>query len=300
MNLFLGTISINTLRTAYTAPGESEILDLDDNLYLGGLPENKMGLVFPTEVWTALLNYGYVGCIRDLFIDGQSKDVRRLAEVQKATGVKPSCSKEPPKQCLSNPCQNNGVCREGWNRYVCDCSGTGYLGRSCERGRTRFLFSSLTLSFFSVYVHTRWQPWCTVYTPLNKSSGYSSFSWNFWTLMLKCTVTFTGELYFFLLSTFECIFQCLFLQNMLFPNKVILWKAQPMNYALLMLWFTDSWYLNSKLLTFWHHRTKTAPNNCVIWQVIAMWTFLLCGISTTVVCFCFKKIVKDEDVCDNI
>ncbi|KAM9364565.1 neurexin-1a-like isoform 21-T21 [Pholidichthys leucotaenia] len=131
-----GTISINTLRTAYTAPGESEILDLDDNLYLGGLPENKMGLVFPTEVWTALLNYGYVGCIRDLFIDGQSKDVRRLAEVQKAAGVKPSCSKEPPKQCLSNPCQNNGICREGWNRYVCDCSGTGYLGRSCEREST--------------------------------------------------------------------------------------------------------------------------------------------------------------------
>ncbi|XP_063730833.1 neurexin-1a-like isoform X1 [Eleginops maclovinus] len=131
-----GTISINTLRTAYTAPGESEILDLDENLYLGGLPENKMGLVFPTEVWTALLNYGYVGCIRDLFIDGQSKDVRRLAEIQKAAGVKPSCSKEPPKQCLSNPCQNNGVCREGWNRYVCDCSGTGYLGRSCEREAT--------------------------------------------------------------------------------------------------------------------------------------------------------------------
>ncbi|CAL8257607.1 unnamed protein product [Lota lota] len=135
-----GTISINTLRTAYTAPGESEILDLDDNLYLGGLPENKMGLVFPTEVWTALLNYGYVGCIRDLFVDGQSKDVRRLAEVQKAAGVKPSCSKELPKQCLSNPCQNNGVCREGWNRYVCDCSGSGFLGRSCERDATILSF----------------------------------------------------------------------------------------------------------------------------------------------------------------
>uniref|UniRef100_A0A8C7TFJ0 Neurexin-1a n=1 Tax=Oncorhynchus mykiss TaxID=8022 RepID=A0A8C7TFJ0_ONCMY len=108
-----GTISINTQRQAYTAPGESEILDLDDNLYLGGLPENKLGL----------------------YCKG-GKDVRRMAEVQKATGVKPSCSKEPPKQCLSNPCQNNGVCREGWNRYVCDCSGTGYLGRSCERDAT--------------------------------------------------------------------------------------------------------------------------------------------------------------------
>ncbi|XP_060796181.1 neurexin 1a isoform X3 [Neoarius graeffei] len=131
-----GTISVNSVRTPYNAPGESEILDLDDTLYLGGLPDNRAGLVFPTEVWTALLNYGYVGCVRDLFMDGQSKDIRRIAEAQRAVGVKPSCSKEPPKQCLSNPCLNNGVCREGWNRYVCDCSGTGSLGRSCERDAT--------------------------------------------------------------------------------------------------------------------------------------------------------------------
>ncbi|XP_065489042.1 neurexin-1 isoform X19 [Caloenas nicobarica] len=131
-----GTISVNTLRTPYTAPGESEILDLDDDLYLGGLPENKAGLVFPTEVWTALLNYGYVGCIRDLFIDGQSKDIRQMAEIQSTAGVKPSCSRETAKPCLSNPCKNNGVCRDGWNRYVCDCSGTGYLGKSCEREAT--------------------------------------------------------------------------------------------------------------------------------------------------------------------
>ncbi|XP_051523646.1 neurexin-1a isoform X7 [Myxocyprinus asiaticus] len=131
-----GTISVNSIRTPYNAPGESEILDLDDILYLGGLPEDRAGLIFPTEVWTALLNYGYVGCVRDLFMDGQSKDIRRIAEVQRAVGVKPSCSKEPPKQCLSNPCLNSGTCREGWNRYVCDCTGTGYLGRSCERDAT--------------------------------------------------------------------------------------------------------------------------------------------------------------------
>uniref|UniRef100_A0A3P8ZEN3 Neurexin 1 n=1 Tax=Esox lucius TaxID=8010 RepID=A0A3P8ZEN3_ESOLU len=131
-----GTISVNSQRTAYTAPGDSEILDLDDTLYLGGLPEDRQGLIFPTEVWTALLNYGYVGCVRDLFVDGQSKDIRRLAEAQRAVGVKPSCSREPPKQCLSNPCQHSATCREGWNRYVCDCSGTGYLGRACERDAT--------------------------------------------------------------------------------------------------------------------------------------------------------------------
>ncbi|XP_067845081.1 neurexin 1a isoform X8 [Heptranchias perlo] len=131
-----GTISINSKRSPYMAHGESEILDLDDDLYLGGLPENKAALIFPTEVWTALLNYGYVGCIRDLFIDGQSKDIRKMAETQNVAGVKPSCAKELPKQCLSNPCRNNGICREGWNRYICDCSGTGFLGRSCEREAT--------------------------------------------------------------------------------------------------------------------------------------------------------------------
>ncbi|XP_043910747.1 neurexin-1 isoform X4 [Protopterus annectens] len=131
-----GTISVNTMRTPYVASGENEILDLDDDLYLGGLPENKEGLVFPTEVWTALLNYGFVGCIRDLFIDGQSKDIRQMAEIQNAAGVKPSCSKDDAKQCINNPCRNNGICRNGWNRYICDCSGTGYLGRSCEREAT--------------------------------------------------------------------------------------------------------------------------------------------------------------------
>lgn len=45
-----GTISVNSVRTAYTAPGDSEILDLDETLYLGGLPEDRAGLIFPTEV----------------------------------------------------------------------------------------------------------------------------------------------------------------------------------------------------------------------------------------------------------
>lgn len=41
---------MNSVRTAYTAPGDSEILDLDETLYLGGLPEDRAGLIFPTEV----------------------------------------------------------------------------------------------------------------------------------------------------------------------------------------------------------------------------------------------------------
>ncbi|TMS12319.1 Neurexin-3b, partial [Larimichthys crocea] len=68
-----GIISVNSRRTPFTASGENEILDLEGDLYLGGLPDNRVGLVLPTELWTAMLNYGYVGCVRDLFIDGRSK-----------------------------------------------------------------------------------------------------------------------------------------------------------------------------------------------------------------------------------
>ncbi|XP_019746635.1 neurexin 3b isoform X8 [Hippocampus comes] len=128
-----GIISVNSRRTPFTASGENEILDLEGDLYLGGLPDNRAGLVLPTELWTAMLNYGYVGCIRDLFIDGRSKDIRQIAASQNATGIKSSCSKVTGKQCDSNPCKNNGLCKEGWNRFICDCTATSFWDSTCER-----------------------------------------------------------------------------------------------------------------------------------------------------------------------
>ncbi|XP_070930483.1 neurexin-2-beta isoform X46 [Macaca nemestrina] len=132
-----GSISVNSRSTPFLATGDSEILDLESELYLGGLPEGgRVDLPLPPEVWTAALRAGYVGCVRDLFIDGRSRDLRGLAEAQGAVGVAPFCSRETLKQCASAPCRNGGICREGWNRFVCDCIGTGFLGRVCEREAT--------------------------------------------------------------------------------------------------------------------------------------------------------------------
>ncbi|XP_072525909.1 neurexin-2-like isoform X17 [Salminus brasiliensis] len=127
-----GSISVNSRTMPFNSNEGSEILDLDSDMYLGGLPETRQGLVLPPEVWTALLNYGYVGCVRDLFIDGKSRDVRRLAEIQSAPGVSSFCTRELQKRCSSAPCGNGGICKEGWNRYICDCTGTGFLGSNCE------------------------------------------------------------------------------------------------------------------------------------------------------------------------
>nr|XP_054604365.1 neurexin 3b isoform X13 [Nothobranchius furzeri] len=128
-----GIISVNSRRTPFTASGENEILDLEGDLYLGGLPDSRVDLVRPTELWTAMLNYGYVGCIRDLFIDGRSNDIKQIAQSQNVTGIKSSCSKATGKQCDSSPCKNNGVCKEGWNRFICDCTGSGFWHSTCER-----------------------------------------------------------------------------------------------------------------------------------------------------------------------
>ncbi|CAL8317515.1 unnamed protein product, partial [Boreogadus saida] len=128
-----GIISVNSRRTPFTANGENEILDLEGDLYLGGLPDSRPGLVRPTELWTAMLNYGYVGCVRDLFIDGRSKDVRQIAQSQNMTGIRHSCSKMAAKQCDAKPCKNHGACKEGWNRYICDCTATGFWASTCER-----------------------------------------------------------------------------------------------------------------------------------------------------------------------
>ncbi|XP_073461195.1 neurexin-2-beta isoform X12 [Aquarana catesbeiana] len=128
-----GSISVNSRNTPFQVGGESEILDLEGDMYLGGLPEPREDLQLPPEVWTASLGLGFVGCIRDLFVDGKSRDIRRLAESSGTASVAPFCTRETQRHCTNSPCRNGGQCREGWNRFICDCVGTGYLGETCER-----------------------------------------------------------------------------------------------------------------------------------------------------------------------
>ena len=40
-------------------------------------------------------------------------------------------------ECLSNPCQNGGMCRNDFKRYICECR-PGYVGYNCQ-DRTYFI-----------------------------------------------------------------------------------------------------------------------------------------------------------------
>ncbi|KAJ8372003.1 hypothetical protein AAFF_G00297810 [Aldrovandia affinis] len=135
---YQSSISVNGRSTPFSSGEGSEALDLASQLFLGGLPaEPREGPVpLPPEVWTGALRYGYVGCVRDLFIDGRSRDLRRLAEAQGAPGVSGFCTRQPQSRCAGAPCGHRGQCREGWNRYICDCTATGYMGPNCETEAT--------------------------------------------------------------------------------------------------------------------------------------------------------------------
>ncbi|XP_014748889.1 PREDICTED: neurexin-2-like [Sturnus vulgaris] len=130
-----GSVSVNSRSTPFLASGDRDVLDVGAELYLGGLPEGRPGPPAPPELWAAGLRLGFVGCVRDLFVDGRSRDVRALLGAGGSggtPGVAPLCARDPPRLCASAPCRNGGTCREGWNRFVCDCRGTGYLGPRCE------------------------------------------------------------------------------------------------------------------------------------------------------------------------
>lgn len=65
---------------SYPLLGESNQLDLEGGMYIGGLGATVSPL--PTALWSAVLNMGYVGCIRDFVVNGKALDVAEYANQQ--------------------------------------------------------------------------------------------------------------------------------------------------------------------------------------------------------------------------
>ena len=54
-------------------------------------------------------------------------------------------------ECASSPCQNNAVCRDLANEFMCDCAA-GYEGTLCQTGKPSlpyFLFFLLSRVFLT-------------------------------------------------------------------------------------------------------------------------------------------------------
>lgn len=62
--------------------GDSTQLDLDGLMYIGGVGAPFAPLTVPPVLWTGTLRQGYVGCMRELVINGQQIDIAGYAQQQ--------------------------------------------------------------------------------------------------------------------------------------------------------------------------------------------------------------------------
>ncbi|XP_050354318.1 neurexin-1 isoform X4 [Nymphalis io] len=141
-----GRVTVDGANAEFKTPGESNQLELDGPLFVGGLGSEYSASRTPAALWTAALRQGFVGCIRDLVLNGKPQDLTAYARQQDSASVRPACH-VLMKQCVSSPCQHSGICTEGWNRPICDCSATNYGGPTCGReSATIFLNGSQHLT----------------------------------------------------------------------------------------------------------------------------------------------------------
>ena len=128
----------------FETPGDADTLELISPLFIGGLDANVEAIFLPPVLWSAGFKRGFVGCLRDLVINGQSLDVADYAKNQDSGSIRSSCHIMPPK-CGEKPCMHGGKCTEGWNRFICDCTETSFTGPTCGRGEFKNLFHLMSI-----------------------------------------------------------------------------------------------------------------------------------------------------------
>ncbi|XP_060517696.1 neurexin 1 isoform X2 [Cylas formicarius] len=132
-------ITVDGFHTDFKAIEGSTTLELESNLYVGGLGPPFSEIPVSPGLWTAVLQQGFVGCFKDLVMNNEPVDVASFARDQDSGSIRTLCHTQP-QQCPSQPCLNGGTCMEGWNRFICDCTNTMFSGPTCGK-------EAATLSF---------------------------------------------------------------------------------------------------------------------------------------------------------
>uniref|UniRef100_A0A3Q2I5Z1 Cadherin EGF LAG seven-pass G-type receptor 1 n=1 Tax=Equus caballus TaxID=9796 RepID=A0A3Q2I5Z1_HORSE len=103
-----------------TQSGSKKSLDLTGPLLLGGVP--NLPEDFPVH------NQQFVGCMRNLSIDGRNVD---MAAFIANNGTRAGCVAQR-NFCDGTWCQNGGTCVSRWNTYLCECP-LRFGGKNCEQ-----------------------------------------------------------------------------------------------------------------------------------------------------------------------
>ncbi|KAM6162185.1 cadherin EGF LAG seven-pass G-type receptor 1 [Erethizon dorsatum] len=103
-----------------TQSGSKKSLDLTGPLLLGGVP--NLPEDFPVR------NRQFVGCMRNLSIDGQNVD---MAGFIANNGTRAGCTAQR-NFCEAAVCQHGGTCVNRWSSYLCHCP-LRFGGKNCEQ-----------------------------------------------------------------------------------------------------------------------------------------------------------------------
>lgn len=78
---------------------------------------------------------GLVGCMRLIHINGQLIEPRYVVRTTHAVGdvSLDNCQLVDPCK-RPDACEHGGKCSVEVDKVVCDCDGTGYIGRNCHFG----------------------------------------------------------------------------------------------------------------------------------------------------------------------
>nr|CAD7256084.1 unnamed protein product [Timema shepardi] len=94
----------------------------------------------------SLANVGIVGCMRDMVINGVSLEPRAMVRTEHAVGDVSLDNCQLVDPCTRpNACEHGGKCSVRDDRVVCDCKGTGYLGKNCHFAEFRKTCEELAL-----------------------------------------------------------------------------------------------------------------------------------------------------------
>ncbi|KAM5132244.1 basement membrane-specific heparan sulfate proteoglycan core protein [Mantella aurantiaca] len=103
-----------------TSQGKFQGLDLNEEIYLGGYPNYEV-------VSKTGLSKGFIGCVRQLILQGEEVIFKDLD--LRSNGIS-NCP-----TCRDRPCKNRGICRDSESSsYVCQCT-PGFAGSNCEHSQ---------------------------------------------------------------------------------------------------------------------------------------------------------------------
>lgn len=91
-------------------------------------------------------NYGFIGCMRMIMIDGNYKlptDWKEEEYCCKNEIVFDTC--RMADRCNPNPCKHNGVCRQNSDEFFCECGDNGYAGAVCHTCKYTLCIGTKTL-----------------------------------------------------------------------------------------------------------------------------------------------------------